>query len=37
MLRSIASYLSLVPSEEREKEENWYRYDVDFLQELLVS
>nr|XP_034177201.1 RNA helicase aquarius [Osmia lignaria]XP_034177203.1 RNA helicase aquarius [Osmia lignaria] len=36
-LRSIASYLSLVPSEEREKEENWYRYDVEFLQELLIS
>ncbi|XP_076383980.1 RNA helicase aquarius [Megalopta genalis] len=36
-LRSIASYLSLVPSEEREKEENWYRYDIDFLRELLIS
>ncbi|XP_076656944.1 RNA helicase aquarius [Halictus rubicundus] len=36
-LRSIASYLSLVPSEEREKEENWYRYDMDFLRELLIS
>ncbi|XP_054010956.1 RNA helicase aquarius [Hylaeus anthracinus] len=36
-LRSIASYLSLVPSEEREKEENWYRYDIQFLQELLIS
>ncbi|XP_076165553.1 RNA helicase aquarius isoform X2 [Ptiloglossa arizonensis] len=36
-LRSIASYLSLVPSEEREKDENWYRYDIVFLQELLIS
>ncbi|XP_017876403.1 RNA helicase aquarius [Ceratina calcarata] len=36
-LRSIASYLSLVPSEEREKEENWYRYDIEFLRELLIS
>ncbi|XP_003696210.1 RNA helicase aquarius isoform X1 [Apis florea] len=36
-LRSIASYLSLVPSKEREKEENWYRYDIDFLRELLIS
>ncbi|XP_078034935.1 RNA helicase aquarius [Augochlora pura] len=36
-LRSIASYLSLVPSEEREEEENWYRYDIDFLRELLIS
>ncbi|CAK9822321.1 RNA helicase aquarius [Anthophora retusa] len=36
-LRSIASYLNLVPSEEREKEENWYRYDIDFLRELLIS
>ncbi|XP_033355690.1 RNA helicase aquarius [Bombus vosnesenskii] len=36
-LRSIASYLSLVPSEEREKDENWYRYDIDFLRELLIS
>lgn len=36
-LRSIASYLSLVPSEEREKNENWYRYDIEFLRELLIS
>ncbi|XP_076284506.1 RNA helicase aquarius isoform X1 [Lasioglossum baleicum] len=36
-LRSIASYLCLVPSEEREKEENWYRYDIEFLRELLIS
>ena len=36
-LRSIGSYLSLVPSEEREKEENWYRYDIEFLRELLIS
>lgn len=36
-LRSIGSYLSLVPSEEREKEENWYRYDIEFLRELLAS
>ncbi|CAK9809263.1 RNA helicase aquarius [Anthophora plagiata] len=36
-LRSIASYLNLVPSEAREKEENWYRYDIDFLRELLIS
>ncbi|XP_017796093.1 PREDICTED: intron-binding protein aquarius [Habropoda laboriosa] len=36
-LRSIGSYLNLVPSEEREKEENWYRYDIDFLRELLIS
>ncbi|XP_076762363.1 RNA helicase aquarius [Xylocopa sonorina] len=36
-LRSIASYLNLVPSEEREKEENWYRYDIEFLRELLIS
>ncbi|KOX77023.1 Intron-binding protein aquarius [Melipona quadrifasciata] len=36
-LRSIASYLSLVPSEEREKDENWYRYDIEFLRELLIS
>lgn len=36
-LRSIASYLNLVPPTEREKDENWYRLDIDFLRELLVS
>ncbi|XP_024936105.1 RNA helicase aquarius isoform X2 [Cephus cinctus] len=36
-LRSIASYLNLVPPEEREKDENWYRLDLDFLRELLIS
>ncbi|XP_043273212.1 RNA helicase aquarius [Venturia canescens] len=36
-LRSIASYLNLVPPEEREVNENWYRLDMDFLQELLIS
>jgi hypothetical protein len=35
-LRAIASYLNLVPPVEREKEENWYRLDIDFLRELLV-
>lgn len=35
-LRSIASYLNLVPPEERASDENWYRLDMDFLQELLV-
>ncbi|XP_018395286.1 PREDICTED: intron-binding protein aquarius [Cyphomyrmex costatus] len=36
-LRSIASYLNLVPPTEREKDENWYRLDIDFLRELLIS
>lgn len=36
-LRGIASYLNLVPPVEREKEENWYRLDIDFLRELLVG
>ncbi|XP_011502615.1 PREDICTED: intron-binding protein aquarius [Ceratosolen solmsi marchali] len=36
-LRSIASYLNLVPPIEREKDENWYRLDLDFLRELLIS
>lgn len=36
-LRSIASYLNLVPPKEREKEENWYRLDIEFLRELLVG
>lgn len=36
-LRAIASYLNLVPPVEREKEEDWYRLDIDFLRELLVS
>ncbi|KAL6255928.1 hypothetical protein P5V15_013168 [Pogonomyrmex californicus] len=36
-LRSIASYLNLVPPVEREKDENWYRLDIDFLRELLIS
>ncbi|KAL6447091.1 hypothetical protein ACFW04_001442 [Cataglyphis niger] len=36
-LRSIASYLNLVPPKEREKEENWYRLDIEFLRELLIS
>ncbi|XP_066599155.1 RNA helicase aquarius [Prorops nasuta] len=36
-LKSIASYLNLVPPEEREKDENWYRLDMDFLRELLIS
>jgi len=36
-LRAIASYLNLVPPVEREKEENWYRLDIDFLRELLVN
>lgn len=35
-LKSIASYLNLVPPKEREKNENWYRLDIDFLRELLV-
>ncbi|XP_046750844.1 RNA helicase aquarius isoform X2 [Diprion similis] len=36
-LRSIATYLNLVPPEEREVDENWYRLDLDFLRELLIS
>ncbi|KAG7202604.1 hypothetical protein KM043_009794 [Ampulex compressa] len=36
-LKLIASYLNLVPPEEREKDENWYRLDTDFLRELLIS
>ncbi|XP_043684922.1 RNA helicase aquarius isoform X2 [Vespula pensylvanica] len=36
-LKSIASYLNLVPPKEREKNENWYRLDIDFLRELLIS
>ncbi|CAL1675407.1 unnamed protein product [Lasius platythorax] len=36
-LRSIASYLNLVPPKERENEENWYRLDIEFLRELLIS
>lgn len=36
-LRSIATYLNLVPPEEREADENWYRLDLDFLRELLIS
>ncbi|XP_058799863.1 RNA helicase aquarius [Phymastichus coffea] len=36
-LRAIASYLSLVPTEERQKDEDWFRLDPDFLRELLIS
>ncbi|XP_068993772.1 RNA helicase aquarius [Neodiprion pinetum] len=36
-LRSIATYLNLVPPEEREVDENWYRLDLGFLRELLIS
>ncbi|XP_033229420.1 RNA helicase aquarius isoform X2 [Belonocnema kinseyi] len=36
-LKLIASYLHLVPPEERENDENWYRLDLDFLRELLIS
>ncbi|KAJ8670444.1 hypothetical protein QAD02_001703 [Eretmocerus hayati] len=36
-LRAIASYLNLVPPEERERIENWYRLDLDFLKELLIT
>lgn len=36
-LKAIASYLSLVPPDERLAIENWYRLDLNFLCELLVS
>ncbi|XP_063985951.1 RNA helicase aquarius [Diachasmimorpha longicaudata] len=36
-LKAIASYLNLVPPEDRLNDENWYRLDMDFLQELLIS
>ncbi|XP_023248394.1 intron-binding protein aquarius-like [Copidosoma floridanum] len=36
-LKAIASYLNLVPPKERESYENWYRLDMDFLRELLIS
>ncbi|KAL7286119.1 hypothetical protein TKK_0019633 [Trichogramma kaykai] len=36
-LQAIASYLNLVPAEERQSDENWFRFDLDFLKELLIS
>lgn len=36
-LQEIAQYLSLVPSLDRVELENWYRFDYEFLLELLVS
>lgn len=36
-LRLIASYLYLVPPEDRKNNENWFRLDLDFLKELLIS
>ncbi|OXU23077.1 hypothetical protein TSAR_003253, partial [Trichomalopsis sarcophagae] len=36
-LRAIASYLNLVPPEDREQVENWYRLDLEFMRELLIS
>jgi intron-binding protein aquarius len=35
-LRSIATYLNLVPPPDKAEEENWFRFDNDFLLELLV-
>ncbi|KAK0164394.1 hypothetical protein PV328_003030 [Microctonus aethiopoides] len=36
-LKAVACYLNLVPPDERAKDENWYRLDMEFLQELLIS
>lgn len=36
-LQAIARYLNLIPPEERDEIENWYRKDAEFLLELLVS
>ncbi|RZF44564.1 hypothetical protein LSTR_LSTR001322 [Laodelphax striatellus] len=36
-LREIAQYLNLVPTPERSEKENWFRYDYEFLLELLIS
>ncbi|XP_034941084.1 RNA helicase aquarius [Chelonus insularis] len=36
-LKAVACYLNLVPPDERANDENWYRLDMDFLQELLIS
>lgn len=36
-LQSIAEYLNLVPPDERNEIENWYRKDAEFLLELLIS
>lgn len=35
-LRSIASYLNLVPPSDKTVVEDWFRFDRDFLLELLV-
>jgi len=35
-LRSIASYLNLVPPSDKTAVEDWFRFDRDFLLELLV-
>lgn len=35
-LRSIASYLNLVPPLDKAEVEDWFRFDRDFLLELLV-
>lgn len=36
-LRGIASYLNLVPAPDKAEVEDWFRFDRDFLLELLVS
>ncbi|XP_023721856.1 RNA helicase aquarius [Cryptotermes secundus] len=36
-LRSIATYLNLVPPPDKAEVEDWFRFDNDFLLELLVS
>jgi hypothetical protein len=35
-LRSIATYLNLVPPPDKAEAEDWFRFDSDFLLELLV-
>jgi hypothetical protein len=35
-LRGIASYLNLVPAPDKAEVEDWFRFDRDFLLELLV-
>jgi hypothetical protein len=35
-LRSIATYLNLVPPPDKAEVEDWFRFDNDFLLELLV-
>ncbi|XP_008556253.1 RNA helicase aquarius [Microplitis demolitor] len=36
-LKAVACYLNLIPPAERANDENWYRVDKFFLQELLIS